>query len=130
MASVLKPDQSLSLSLATVVMVAGIFQVALPSTADVRSIDQGNQDLEASERVAGWMAASVVSGVALLAKDPTVFIFGSAAVIGITWWHRHSDMVNPLTGKALLGMDVGDFVPPQTQEEKPAAYQAYDTSVF
>ena len=132
MASVLKPEGSLALSAAVVVMVVGIYQVALPSVADVRSIDQQNQDVEGAERLAGWTAAAVISGIALLAKDPTVFIFGSGSVVAMSWWHRHADMVNPLTGKAILGMDVGDFVPAQTQAEAPGEYQnapSYDVTV-
>ncbi len=131
MASVLKPEGSLMLSAAVVVLVAGIYQMALPNVADVRSIDQQNQDIEASERLAGWTAAAAVSGIAVLAKDPTVFLFGSGTVVAMAWWHRHADMVNPLTGKAILGMDVSDFVPAQTQAEAPMEFQnapSYDAT--
>lgn len=132
MASLLKPEASLGLSLATATVVYGIYTAALPNVADARSIDQRNTDLEAAERLAGWTAAGVVAGISLLAKDPTIFIFGSGMVIAMSWWHRHADMVNPLTGKAILGMDVSDFVPGQTQAEKPMEYQSapsYDVTV-
>lgn len=133
MASILKPEMSLSLSLATATVVYGIYQGALPSVADVRSIDQQNSDVESAERLAGWTSAAVVSGISILAKDPTIFIVGSAMVVTLAWWHRHADMVNPLTGKAILGMDVGDFVPGQTQAEVPQQYQdapSYDATVM
>lgn len=130
--SILKPEASLGLSLATATVVYGIYTAALPNVADARSIDQKNTDLEAAERLAGWTAAGVVAGISLLAKDPTIFIFGAGMVIAMSWWHRHADMVNPLTGKAILGMDVSDFVPGQTQAQKPMEYQSapsYDVTV-
>lgn len=130
MASILKPEMSIVAALATGTMVYGLYQMALPSVADVRSIDQQNKDIESAERLAGWTSAALVSAVSLLAKDPTIFTVGAGMVVALSWWHRHADMVNPLTGKAVLGLDVGDFVPAQTQEERPSAFQNYEPSVF
>lgn len=99
--SVLKPDASIMAGLATAAVVFAVYNNALPSIADVRTAQPGNQDVQASERSAGWISAGVVAGVSLVAKDPTIFILGGAMVIGMSWWHRHADMVNPSLGKAV-----------------------------
>lgn len=107
--SVLKPEGSLVASLATIATVYAIYQYGVPSIADVRTAEPGNRDIDGSERAAAWMAGGVVAGVSLIAKDPTIFILGGATVIGLSWWTRHANMVNPETGKA-----VADFTRPSS----------------
>jgi hypothetical protein len=99
--SVLKPEGSMVAGLATAAVVFAVYQTALPSVADARSAQPGNADLQAAERSAGYISAGVVAGVALVAKDPTIFILGGAMVIAMSWWHRHADMVSPELGKAV-----------------------------
>ena len=99
--SVLKPEGSMMAGLATAAVVYGVYQTALPSIADARSAQPGNVDLQASERSAGFIAAGIVAGVSLIAKDPTIFILGGGMVIAMAWWHRHADMVQPELGKAV-----------------------------
>jgi len=107
--TVLKPEGSLVASLATMTAVYAIYQYGVPSVADVRTAEPGNKDIDGSERAASWMAAGVVAGVSLIAKDPTIFILGGATIIGLSWWTRHANMVNPETGKA-----VADFARPSS----------------
>ena len=72
----LKPDAEISIALATGVMAYASYQVALPAVADVRTLEPGNRDIQAAERVAAWTAAGIVGLVALLTKSPSVFIVG------------------------------------------------------
>lgn len=96
----MKPDAEVSIALATSVMAYGAYQLALPSVADIRTLEPGNQDIQASERVAAWVAAGGVSLVALLTKSPAVFILGGATVIAASWMTRHADRVDSITHKA------------------------------
>jgi len=94
------PEVSIGVGLAVGTVVYGIYQGALPPVADVRSLDAHNQDVAASERMAGWTAAAVVAGISLLAKDGTVFIIGGSMVIAMSLRHRHANAVNPVEGRA------------------------------
>lgn len=119
----LKPDVSMSVALATGTLVFGIYQVITPSTADIRTVEPGNRDVEASERQATWTAAVAVAGISLITKDPNPFIVGGALVIAMAWSKRHANFVNPLTGRASGdGLDLSDLIPSTTQQDAPAAY--------
>lgn len=96
----MKPDAEVSIALATSVMAYGAYQLALPSVADIRTLEPGNADIQASERVAAWVAAGGVSLVALLTQSPAVFILGGATVIAASWMTRHADRVDSVTHKA------------------------------
>lgn len=99
--SVLKPEGSLVAGLATAAVVYTVYQTALPSIADIRTAQPGNQDIAAAERSAGLISGAFVGGISLIAKDPTIFILGGSMVIVLAWWHRHADMVKPELGKAV-----------------------------
>lgn len=131
----LKPEISLTVGLATATVVYAIQSNAMPSMADVRSLDPDNQDIEATGRTADWMAAGTVAAISLLAKDMTVFIIGSGMVIASSWWRKHSNLVMPMTGRA-TGNDqtVADATPATTQSEAPELYgasaaPAYDSTI-
>lgn len=96
----LKPDAEISIALATGVMAYASYQFALPSMADVRSLEPNNKDIQSSERVAAWTAAGIVSVVALITKSPSVFMVGGLVVIGTSWTVRHADQVNTVSKKA------------------------------
>lgn len=120
----LKPETSVAMGLATATVVGVIYAQALPSQADVRSLDSHNQDLAAAERAASWTAAGAVAAISLLTRDATVFILGGSMVIALSWWHRHSNAVSPLTGKVSGSGGTAMMVPATTQTEAPAAYSA------
>lgn len=101
----LKPEVSLGVALATATVVYGVHQAATPSNADIRSLESNNVDVQAAERAATWTSAVLVSGISLLAKDPTIFIVGGAMVVVAAWTTRHSDQVDTVTKKASGLMD-------------------------
>lgn len=96
----MRPESEVSIGLATAVMAYGAYQLALPSQADIRSLEPNNRDIQGSERVAAWTAAGLVSLVALLTKSPAVFSLGGLVVIGASWTTRHADQVSNVTKKA------------------------------
>lgn len=114
----LKADSEISIALATGVLAYGSYQMALPSMADVRSLEKNNADIQGAERTAAWMAAALVSGVALLTKSPAVFTVGGAVVIAASWTTRHADAVDTVSKRA------ASFVPaPAMGAEGPVGDQ-------
>jgi hypothetical protein len=98
----LKPEASITVGLATAALVYGIYSNALPNITDIRTANQGDPDVAGAEKGAAWTAAAAVAGVSLIAKDPTVFIIGGSMVVALSWFHRHANEVNPLTGLASM----------------------------
>lgn len=125
--SVLKADGSIVGTLAVMTATYALYSNALPSVADIRTAQPGNKDIDASERSAAWMAAGVVAGVSILAKDPTIFILGGATVVGLSWWYRHANMVNPEHGQA-----VPSFTTPSNSTDAAAQEDAntYDMGSY
>lgn len=130
--SLLKPEASIAVGLATATVVYGLFTVASPSIADIRSLDAHNQDLDAAERMAGWTAAGTVAAISLIAKDPTVFVIGGGMVIAMSWWHRHANAVLPQTGRAAVSGAgaLADATPRVTQDEAPTLYSVPTTALY
>lgn len=119
----LKPEVSLSVALATGTLVYAIYQGAVPTAADIRTVDPQNADIASAERQATWTAAAAVAGISLISKDPNPFIFGGGLIIVMAWSKRHANFVNPLTGLASGdGLNLDAVVPDLTQQETPASY--------
>lgn len=114
-----KPEVSLGIGLATAALVWGIYNSALPSLAEARVTDQSDPNLAAAERTATWTSAAVVSGVALISKDMTVFILGGAMVVGLAWMHKHANMVHPMVGRATMPV-----MPDTPQAQQPVYAQS------
>lgn len=96
----LKAEASLATGLATAVIVWAVHQNATPTVAEMRLSPRHDEDLEAARRQATWTAAAIVSGISLIARDATVFVLGGAMVVGLDWWTRYSNEVDPETGRA------------------------------
>ncbi|MGE5827533.1 MAG: hypothetical protein ACM30G_04110 [Micromonosporaceae bacterium] len=93
----LRADISIPVALGTAGVVWGIYQLGLPSLADARAVEPNSADLAAAERQALVMSAAVAGGIALLAGDPTPFVVGGLLAVGLSWLHRHSNMLNSTT---------------------------------
>lgn len=132
--SLLKPEVSLGVALATGAVVYGIYQRATPTHADIRSLQANNADINAAERQATWTAAGVVGAISLIAHDPTVFTVGGLMIIAEAWKHRHANMVDSTLGRPVpTNVTPATATPPQTQAEAPSMYSApassgYDTA--
>jgi hypothetical protein len=102
----MKAEASIGMGLAVGVVVWSIYSHAMPSLVDHRSGDVDDTIAAKAERTATWTAAGVVAGISLLAKDPTVFVLGGSMVVVLSFWHRHANMVNPMTGRATAPVPV------------------------
>lgn len=92
-----KAEVSIPIALATVTLVYTIYSRGLPTNVDVRVGKTGDVDVDAVRKQNAMLAAGTVSGIALLTKDPNVFILGGAAVVALDWSVRINNFTNPLT---------------------------------
>lgn len=97
----LKPEAGVLAGLAVMTVVYGVHAQATPSQADIQALPSGTPDIDKAERKATVMCATIVAGISLLAKDPTIFVMGSAATVGMAFWTRHSNYVESIGGRYL-----------------------------
>lgn len=116
--SLLKPSESVVASVALGTMVVGIYSVALPRTIDVRASAENDGHVASSEKTAAWISAGAVAGMSILLRDPTLFITGGLMVVGLSWWYRHSNAVNPDIGR------VGSLLPNSNMDEVAPDYMS------
>lgn len=107
----LKPEQSLGASLAVMALDFGIFQLHLPSTADIKANQPHNSAIKSSTTAAGWTAVSACAALALLARDPNIFIFGGGFAAVLIWYYKHANMVHPGTGQVTMPPAAGGNTP-------------------
>jgi hypothetical protein len=101
------PDNSVLASLATVAIVAGIYQLDAGPVSQVHASDAFHPANSTGIKKAGWTSLVAVAGLFLLTKDANQVIIGGAAVIALHAHYRHANMVNPGTGQVeLKGADV------------------------
>lgn len=102
----LKPEASLMGGLAVATVVFAIHSNATPSMADMQGLPKGTKDVDQSERRATMMSAGVVATISLLARDPGIFVIGSAMTILMAWNSRFSLWTDSKTGPLEAGPGV------------------------
>jgi hypothetical protein len=103
----LKPEVSLTVGLATAAVVYGIFNINMPSTADVRAAQPGNQAVETSRKISTWTAAGLVGAISLIAHDPTIFVIGGAMLVVLDFTHRTANATSPATNTVIPNLNAG-----------------------
>lgn len=93
----LRPEASIGTALAVAGVVYAIHSNATPTQADIRVGSPNDEHIQKNEKTATIASIGVVSGISLIAKDPTIFIIGGAAAIFMAWWTRYNNAINPLT---------------------------------
>lgn len=96
----LKPNEEVMASAFAVTAVYTIFTAQVPNMADVKASPSNNSTVFKSVKGASIEATAVVSGIALLAKSPTIFTVGGMAIVALAWHYHHSNAIAPSTGKA------------------------------
>lgn len=122
-------DGKLGLALATGALVYGVYQMQLPRTVDLRTMEPGNEDAQGAEKAATWTAAAAVAGISLAAKSPEVFVVGGLMTIVLSWTYRHADAVNPYTKKVtnlLTATGMADKQEEKVDASANASGPAYD----
>lgn len=111
---------SIGMGLAVGALVGMFYQHAMPTLIDHRVGDPEDPHAASALKTVTITSAGVVTAVALIAKDPTVFVIGGAVVIGMNLWHRHANLVHPETGRATT------FSPAMAGDPGPSPDMAYD----
>jgi len=99
--SILKPEGSLALGVATAGMVYGVYSFSLPNTATIHATQAQDNNIESARRKAAVTSATVVSMVALLTKDKTILVLGGVVLVALDWHARHANAVDPTTGQVV-----------------------------
>lgn len=120
----LKPEFSVMAGLAVGAIVFAIHAQATPSQADIQALPAGTPDIDRAERNATYLAAGVVSGISLIAKDPTIFVMGALITTGMALWTRNSNYLESVGGKYLSGPEAAAAGTTSTGPE-PVSTEAY-----
>ncbi len=97
----LKPNEQIIVSAAVGTAVYGIFQLNAPNLADVKASAPGggaSVNTHKSVKTAVWTSAIFVSGLALLAKEPAIFIVGGLITVVEGWKYYHANATDSKTG--------------------------------
>jgi hypothetical protein len=103
--SILKPEGSIALGLATGIMVYAVYDRSLPDAATMHATTANDINIEAGRKKATITSAGVLGAVTLLTRDVNVFILGGVVLFALDFHARHANASNKDTG--LLVSDTG-----------------------
>lgn len=107
--SILKPSDSVMVSLATAGFVYAVYQHALPSMVEIHAANPQNDSVESSRKKAMWTSAGITAGLFLLTRDPNIFIAGALTTVVIDWQVRHANAVDSKTGKMVPNLKANNL---------------------
>lgn len=113
--SVLKPETSVLVGLASGGIIVGIYTGALPTMANVRVADSDDGDIERTRRSAAWTSAATLGFLFLLTRDRNSFLIGGLVLAGVDLSFKIANGVNPLDGM-LEPLDRRDDSMPEAPE--------------
>jgi hypothetical protein len=130
----LKPEFSIMGGLAVASVVYAVHSNATPPQADIRALPANTADVDKAERAATWLSVGVVAGISLLARDPGIFMIGSAAAVGMAVWTRHNNGIESIGGRYMdpgQAMAAGtETTGPELEETEPYQMFADQTDEF
>lgn len=97
--SILKPDGSVAIGIATGIAMYAIYDHALPPGSVIQATDANDVNIEASRKKAVITSAGVLSVITLLTKDVNVFILGGVVLFALDFNTRHANASNPATAQ-------------------------------
>jgi hypothetical protein len=103
MASILKPSESVTVAIATGILVWAIYDHSLPDAATMRMTSSFDDNIESGRKKAAWTAAGVLAAITLVTRDVNVLVLGGAMIGAFDWHARHANATDP---------DSGDLVSP------------------
>lgn len=105
--SILKPEGSIGLGIATGVLVYAVYDRSLPPMAVTNATPAHDINIEAARKAAALTSAAILAGVTLLTRDVNVFILGSAVLIGLDWHTRVANSRANDTGQIVSPGGIG-----------------------
>lgn len=97
--SILKPQGSVTMGIATGILVYAIYDRSLPDAATMGATKPYDVNIEQGRQKAGYTAAAALAAVTLLTKDVNVFILGGMVLIALDIHARTANATAPDTGK-------------------------------
>lgn len=107
--SILSPEGSIVAGIATMALVAGVYEAHLGPVADAHASEANDGNLNAALKKSGWEAIAAVGGVTLLARDPNILILGGAVIIAMELAYRHAIMTD--TSGQIVMPTSGSYTP-------------------
>lgn len=92
----LKPSEELTAATFAIATVIAVFGNYTANVNDVKAAAPSHQNRN-DDRRAALVSGAIVSGVALIAKSPTVFVAGGAAIILESAVRAHANYTMPQT---------------------------------
>lgn len=97
--SILKPEGSIGIGIATMVTVYAIYDRSLPSASVMHATAANDINIEAGRKKATLTSAAVLGVITLLTKDVNVFILGGVTLFALDFHARHANASSPTTGQ-------------------------------
>lgn len=119
--SILKPEGSVTASLATVAAVYGIYQLNCGPAVLVHATTPNLPALESSRKKSGYAALALISALFIITKDANMFILGGGTIIAMEVTYRHAIMADPDSNTIVRPSPDAAFLP--AQEAVPFAQQ-------
>lgn len=94
-----KPADSITISLAAAAGVFVVYGSKVGPVADVHATTQGDPNINAAIKKAGWESWLLVAGLTILSRDLNVAILGGSAIILEHVMYLHAEMANPSNGQ-------------------------------
>lgn len=95
----LKPDSAVVVSALTALGVVAIWTHNVPNLSDIRSAPAHDETVEKNRRTALIEAGVLVVGVSVLSRDFSPFILAGGLLVALDLMVKHSNAINPQTGK-------------------------------
>lgn len=96
--SILRPDGSIGIGIATMVAVYAIYDRSLPDAATMHATDAGDINIESGRKKATITSAGILAVITLLTKDVNVFILGGVTLFALDMHARHANASDKDTG--------------------------------
>jgi len=98
MPSILKPNESVTVAIATGILVYAVNDRFVPNGGVMSKTPAFDDSIETGRRQAAWTEAGIVAGLTLLTRDVNILIVGAAMIFALDWKARHANATDPDTG--------------------------------
>jgi hypothetical protein len=107
--SILKPDGSIGLGIATMIAMYAIYDRSLPDASTMHATSANDINIEAGRKKATITSAGVLSVITLLTRDINVFILGGVTLFALDFHARHANAASPVTGALVSDTNYGQL---------------------
>jgi hypothetical protein len=86
-------------------VIAAIYNGAIPTVANIRVSEPGDDDIEKSRKQAAWTSAGFLGFMFLLTRDRNSLLIGGLVLAAVDMMVKHANGYNTLTGVLHTGTD-------------------------